>query len=90
MLERDLLPSFQHLSVSDTILRCLLLGQHQWAAKIKSDLRVSERRYAWLELKAIIQTEQWDSFDKVPLFVVSSHGNTQCMYVADNRFLFCP
>lgn len=43
-LERDLGHSFMNLSVSETILRCILLNHTNRALKIKGDLRVDDKR----------------------------------------------
>ncbi|KAI8923450.1 Vps16, N-terminal region-domain-containing protein [Entophlyctis helioformis] len=63
-LERELQQPFVDLSVVDTIFKCLLLGQANRALKIKNDLKVDDRRYAWLELRATVQKEDWDWLDK--------------------------
>lgn len=54
-LEKDLGQSFVGLPVSETITKLLLIGNTNKAAKIKSDFKVSEKRFCWLRLKVIVQ-----------------------------------
>ncbi|OAJ45213.1 hypothetical protein BDEG_28371 [Batrachochytrium dendrobatidis JEL423] len=64
-LERELTgQTFLDLSVTDTVFKCLILGHMSRALKIKSDLKMDDRRFAWLELRAIIQNETWEALDK--------------------------
>ncbi|KAL2918872.1 Vacuolar protein sorting-associated protein 16 [Polyrhizophydium stewartii] len=55
---------FMNLSVTETIQKLLVLGHSSRASKLKGDMFVDNKRYAWLELAAIIQTENWDQLDK--------------------------
>ncbi|KAJ1344239.1 hypothetical protein BSLG_001379 [Batrachochytrium salamandrivorans] len=56
--------TFTDLSVADSIYKCLILGHNSRALKIKNDLKVDDKRFSWLELRAIIQTENWEALDK--------------------------
>jgi hypothetical protein len=54
-LEKDLGQSFVGLAMSETITKLLLIGNTSKASKIKSDFKVSEKRFCWLRLKVLIQ-----------------------------------
>lgn len=54
-LEKDLGQSFVGLPMSETITKLLLIGNTSKASKIKSDFKVSEKRFCWLRLKVLIQ-----------------------------------
>jgi hypothetical protein len=43
-LEKDLKEKFIGMSVSQTIYKCILLGQGTKAAKVKTDFKVPEKR----------------------------------------------
>jgi len=43
-LEKDLKESFVGLSISQTIHKCIILGQSSKAAKVKTDFKVTEKR----------------------------------------------
>ncbi|KAJ3089792.1 hypothetical protein HK102_005491 [Quaeritorhiza haematococci] len=63
-LERETAHSFVGLSVSETISKCLLLGQGNKAAKVKGEFRVPDRRFWWLKIRALIQSHNWDGLEK--------------------------
>eukprot|EP00842_Homolaphlyctis_polyrhiza_P005915 jgi/Hompol1/6324/HPOL_001083-RA len=66
-LERDLPgQSFIDLSLSQTVHKCLVIGQPSRAAKLRSDFKIEDRRYAYIELSAIIETENWELIEKFP------------------------
>ncbi|KAI9347012.1 Vps16, N-terminal region-domain-containing protein [Obelidium mucronatum] len=63
-LERETGEVFCDLTVSETIYKCLVLGHVNRAAKVKSDLKVPERRYLWLKVKALVEQRNWEALDK--------------------------
>ncbi|KAI9340769.1 Vps16, N-terminal region-domain-containing protein [Zopfochytrium polystomum] len=63
-LERDLGHRFFDLSISETIYRCLMVGQPHRAAKLKSDFKVPEKRFTWLKARSLVEQKNWDLLDK--------------------------
>lgn len=63
-LEKELSTSFRDLSLYDTIHRCLLLGQVTRALKLKTDFKMSDKRYWWIKTRALIQSEQFGELEK--------------------------
>ncbi|KAJ3195190.1 hypothetical protein HK101_000900 [Irineochytrium annulatum] len=63
-LEKETGHSFFDMSISQTIFKLLLLGHFDRAKKMKSDLKVPEKRFLWLKLKALIEQRNWDGLDK--------------------------
>ncbi|KAJ3195966.1 hypothetical protein HDU82_001939 [Entophlyctis luteolus] len=68
-LERDTGHTFCELTVTDTIRKCLVIGHPQRAAKVKTDMKVPDRRFAWIQMAALVETRNWAALDK---FVKSS------------------
>ncbi|KAI8609043.1 Vps16, N-terminal region-domain-containing protein [Chytriomyces sp. MP71] len=64
-LERETGQTFLDLSVSDTLYKCIVLGHANRATKVKTDMKVPERRYSWLKAKAIVEQRNWDALDTV-------------------------
>ncbi|KAJ3135793.1 hypothetical protein HK100_002286 [Physocladia obscura] len=64
-LEKDTGEVFCNLSISETIYKLLILGYTNNAAKLKSDLKVPDRRYLWLKLRAFVETANWEGVDKL-------------------------
>lgn len=48
----------------DTIRQLLLLGDLKTAEKLKSDFKVPDRRYWWLRLQVLAETDKWDEIEK--------------------------
>ncbi|KAJ3018065.1 UNVERIFIED_CONTAM: hypothetical protein HDU68_011345 [Siphonaria sp. JEL0065] len=63
-LERETGQGFCDLTVSETIYKCLVLGHVNRAAKVKTDLKVPEKRYLWLKVKALVEQRNWEALDK--------------------------
>ncbi|KAJ3045631.1 hypothetical protein HK097_001142, partial [Rhizophlyctis rosea] len=64
VLERETAHEFMNLSVSETIFKLILLGHANRAAKVKSDFKVSDKRFWWLKIRALIQSHSWDALEK--------------------------
>ncbi|KAJ3345483.1 hypothetical protein HDU83_004048 [Entophlyctis luteolus] len=64
-LERDTGHTFCELTVTDTIRKCLVIGHPQRAAKVKTDMKVPDRRFAWIQMAALVETRNWAALDKV-------------------------
>jgi hypothetical protein len=47
-LEKDLKETFVGLSISQTIYKCIILGQSTKASKVKTDFKVPEKRLVGL------------------------------------------
>jgi len=48
-------------SLADTVLRALLDGHVKAAAKLRADLRLSDRHWAWLRARAAVAHADWDA-----------------------------
>jgi len=48
-------------SLADTVLRALLEGHVKAAAKLRADLRLSDRHWAWLRARAAVAQADWDA-----------------------------
>ncbi|KAI8900653.1 Vps16, N-terminal region-domain-containing protein [Globomyces pollinis-pini] len=64
-LERDLNHTFMELSLYDTVLKCLVLDHSAKAARLKSDFRISDKKYSMLVLRAIVDTLRWTELEAV-------------------------
>jgi len=64
-LEKDLKESFVGLSVSQTIHKCILLGQTSKASKVKTDFKVPEKRFWWIKLQSLVEVRDWENLDKL-------------------------
>ncbi|CAM0139156.1 Vacuolar protein sorting-associated protein 16 [Umbelopsis sp. WA50703] len=64
-LEKDLKEKFIGMSVSQTIYKCILLGQGTKAAKVKTDFKVPEKRFWWLKLQGLVEIRDWENLDKL-------------------------
>jgi len=50
---------FLHLSLSETMRQCILLGHHKFADQLKKEFEVPERRYYWLKVYATAEARNW-------------------------------
>lgn len=64
-LEKEIGQSFVDLSIYQTIYKCLLLNQRAHAAKIKYDMKMSDKRFAYLDLKCLIEQKSWSGLEAV-------------------------
>ncbi|ORY47768.1 hypothetical protein BCR33DRAFT_677973 [Rhizoclosmatium globosum] len=64
-LEREIGEMFVGMTVTETVYKLLVLGHANRAAKVKTDLKVPEKRFAWLKVKALVEQRNWDALDKV-------------------------
>lgn len=48
-------------SLADTVLRALLDGHVKAASKLRTDLRLSDRHWAWLRARAAVAHADWDA-----------------------------
>ncbi|KAL5571351.1 hypothetical protein UlMin_020948 [Ulmus minor] len=55
---------FVDSSISDTIRTCIVLGNHRAANKVKSEFKVSEKRWYWLKVFALATIRDWDALEK--------------------------
>ncbi|KAK4369093.1 hypothetical protein RND71_012885 [Anisodus tanguticus] len=55
---------FVDSSISDTIRTCIVLGNHRAAVKVKTEFKVSEKRWYWLKVFALATKRDWDSLEK--------------------------
>ena len=59
-LEKDLdEPIFVDMSISETILNLLVLGQHKMAATIKTEFKVPDKRFYHLKLRVLSRSKEW-------------------------------
>ncbi|XP_050381114.1 protein VACUOLELESS1 [Argentina anserina] len=55
---------FVDSSISDTIRTCIVLGNHKAAMKVKTEFKVSEKRWYWLKAFALATVRDWDTLEK--------------------------
>ncbi|CAK9168385.1 unnamed protein product [Ilex paraguariensis] len=55
---------FVDSSISDTIRTCIVLGNHKAAVKVKTEFKVSEKRWYWLKVFALATVRDWDALEK--------------------------
>lgn len=55
---------FVDSSISDTIRTCIVLGNHRAAMKVKTEFKVSEKRWYWLKVFALATIRDWDVLEK--------------------------
>ncbi|KAE8037229.1 hypothetical protein FH972_009838 [Carpinus fangiana] len=55
---------FVDSSISDTIRTCIVLGNHRAAVKVKTEFKVSEKRWYWLKIFALATIRDWDALEK--------------------------
>jgi len=63
-LERETNQVFLELSLSETIFKCLIIGQVSRASKLRSEFRIPDKRFWWIKLKALVKTNDWDGLEK--------------------------
>ncbi|KAL3508949.1 hypothetical protein ACH5RR_028350 [Cinchona calisaya] len=57
-------PIFVDSSISDTIRTCIVLGNNRAALKVKTEFKVSEKRWYWLKVFALATIRDWDALEK--------------------------
>ncbi|GJV66911.1 protein vacuoleless1 [Tanacetum coccineum] len=57
-------PIFVDSSISDTIRTCIVLGNHRAAMKVKTEFKVSDKRWYWLKVFALATIRDWDALEK--------------------------
>ncbi|XP_077252312.1 vacuoleless1 (VCL1) [Tasmannia lanceolata] len=57
-------PIFVDSSISDTIRTCIVSGNHRAAMKVKTEFRVSEKRWYWLKVLALATIRDWVELEK--------------------------
>ncbi|KAL9422952.1 hypothetical protein AB3S75_035103 [Citrus x aurantiifolia] len=55
---------FVDSSISDTIRTCIVLGNHRAAMKVKTEFKVSEKRWYWLKVFALATKRDWDALER--------------------------
>ncbi|KAK4048038.1 Vacuolar protein sorting-associated protein 16 [Microbotryomycetes sp. JL201] len=55
--------SYVGLSVNDTIRHCIVNGQHKKADKLRSDFKVSDKRFWYIKMKALVSLRDWESLE---------------------------
>ncbi|XP_073050524.1 protein VACUOLELESS1 [Primulina eburnea] len=55
---------FVDSSISDTIRTCIVLGNHRAAMKVKTEFKVSEKRWYWLKVFALATIRDWEALEK--------------------------
>ncbi|KAI8081330.1 Vps16, C-terminal region-domain-containing protein [Halteromyces radiatus] len=64
-LEKDTHQSFCGLSISETIYKCTVLGQHAKATKVRTDFKVADKRFWWVKLRALVKVRDWEQLEKL-------------------------
>ena len=60
----DLNDRFLELTLSETIEKCVLLGSHNHAWKLKTDFKVSDKQFWWLKIAGLTQARAWDELER--------------------------
>ncbi|MED6220758.1 vacuolar protein sorting-associated protein 16 [Stylosanthes scabra] len=55
---------FVDSSISDTIRTCIVLGNHRAATRVKTEFKVSEKRWYWLKVFALATIKDWVALEK--------------------------
>ncbi|KAK9150902.1 hypothetical protein Syun_009211 [Stephania yunnanensis] len=55
---------FVDSSINDTIRTCIVLGNHRAAMKVRTEFKVSEKRWYWLKVFALGTIRDWDALEK--------------------------
>jgi len=63
-LENETNQVFLELSLSETIFKCLIIGQTNRASKLRSEFRIPDKRFWWIKLKALVKTNDWEGLEK--------------------------
>ena len=63
-LENDTAESLMGLTTNETIYKLLLAQKAKQAEKLKSDMKVSDKTFAWLKVRALARLRQWDELKK--------------------------
>uniref|UniRef100_A0A0K8U911 Vacuolar protein sorting-associated protein 16 homolog n=1 Tax=Bactrocera latifrons TaxID=174628 RepID=A0A0K8U911_BACLA len=56
--------NFSGLSIHDTLLQLLQIGELKEAEKIKSDFKVPDKRFWWLRILTMSEKYKWDDLEK--------------------------
>ncbi|KAG0177300.1 hypothetical protein DFQ28_006131 [Apophysomyces sp. BC1034] len=64
-LEKDTHQPFTGLSVSETIYKCTVLGQHPKAMKAKTEFKVPDKRFWWIKVRALVEVRDWENLEKL-------------------------
>ncbi|KAG0454964.1 hypothetical protein HPP92_024256 [Vanilla planifolia] len=51
-------------SISDTIRTCIVLGNHRAATRVRTEFKVSDKRWYWLKAFALATVRDWDTLEK--------------------------
>ncbi|KAJ3335380.1 hypothetical protein HDU93_005657, partial [Gonapodya sp. JEL0774] len=63
-LEKEFGRPFVDATVSETVYRLLVMGQASRAQKVRGDMKVGDKRFWWLKLKALVRTSNWEELEK--------------------------
>ncbi|KAJ3016347.1 hypothetical protein HKX48_004066 [Thoreauomyces humboldtii] len=63
-LTRELGQDYLGLSVSETIAKLLELGHASKASKVKSDMKVPDKRFWWLKTRSLVHSQDWEGLEK--------------------------
>jgi hypothetical protein len=63
-LEVTLKNTFLGSSLSATIYRVMLLGDHKRAYKIKSEFKIPDKRFWWLRIRALAENGDWEELER--------------------------
>ncbi|CAN0909928.1 Protein VACUOLELESS1 [Linum grandiflorum] len=90
---------FVDSSISDTIRTCIVLGNDKFASKVKTEFKVSEKRWYWLKVFALATVGNWEALEKFsrekrppigsifpPQFVGLHLLFTRSTYLSNHRF----
>ncbi|SAM01302.1 hypothetical protein [Absidia glauca] len=64
-LEKDTHQAFSGLSISETIYKCTVIGQHGKATKVRTDFNVTDKRFWWVKLRALVEVRDWEQLEKL-------------------------
>ena len=91
-LGRDISERFVGLSVNETIFKLTRLGYSSRAKKIQTELKVGEKTYWWLRLRALVAKRDWGELEEMAKNRKSPIGWEVCLcsiYARLNLSLRC-
>jgi hypothetical protein len=63
-LEAEYNDKFVELSLAETLEKLIVLGQMKRASKIRSDFKVSDKKYWWIAVKAMAIAKDWEGLER--------------------------
>eukprot|EP00271_Cylindrocystis_brebissonii_P000758 TRINITY_DN10976_c0_g1_i1.p1 TRINITY_DN10976_c0_g1~~TRINITY_DN10976_c0_g1_i1.p1 ORF type:complete len:853 (+),score=157.26 TRINITY_DN10976_c0_g1_i1:467-3025(+) len=56
--------TFCGLSVSETIRKCLALGNQRMAQRVRNEMKVPDKRFYWIKARALAKNKEWEALER--------------------------